>query len=169
MNYRIVQQVKRKPKKMSGVLRKVMILFAILFVALGIMIHQGFMLAGFLSAGLYFVYDVFSQKEYEYVLEDGIFEISVILGKRYRKTAHILEVKDIEVVAPNWHDKVAAYRKNGGSIRLPKYDYTSYEEDTPYYTMIVTENREKIKLLLDLNEETLRLLKKMYPEKIFLQ
>ena len=47
------------------------------------------------------------------------------------------------------------YRKEGGSIRLTKYDYTSYEEDTPFYTMIITENREKIKLLLDLNEDML--------------
>lgn len=168
MNYRIVQQVSRKAKRMTGVLRKVMVIFAVFFVLLGIMIHQGFMLAGFLFVVLYFVYDVFGQKDYEYVLEDGQLEISVILGKRYRRTAHILDIKDMEVVAPNTHEKVAVYRKAGGSVRLPKYDYTSYEEDTPYYTMIVMEDKVKIKLLLDLNEEMLQTMKRMYPGKVFL-
>lgn len=169
MNYKIVQQVIRKQKKMTGALRKVMVLFAIFFVVLGITISQGFMLPGFLLACLYFIYDIFSQREYEYILEDGRFEIYVILGRRYRKTAHVLEIKDMEVLAPNWHEKVAAYRKNAGGVRLPKYDYTSYEEDVPYYTMIIMENREKIKLLLDVNEEMLATLKRMYPDRVYLQ
>lgn len=168
MNYRIVQQVVRKPKKMTGALRRTMVFFAFFFVILGITISQGFMLPGFLLAGLYFLYDIFSQREYEYVLEDGELEISVILGKRYRRTAHVLNIKDMEVTAPSRHEKVAPYRKDAGGTRLPKYDYTSYEDDIPYYTMIVTEDREKIKLLLDLNEEMLGALKKMYPERVFL-
>ena len=55
----------------------------------------------------------------------------------------------------------------GGGVRLPKFDYTSYEDDIPYYTMIVIEDREKKKLLLDLNQELLFALKKQYPSKVF--
>lgn len=116
---------------------------------------------------LYFAYDVFSQKEYEYKLEDNHLTIAVILGKRYRKTAHELDLKDLEVVAPNWHESVAKYKKDGGSIRLRKYDYTSYEPDTPYYTMIITEDKEKIKLLLDLTDGMLQAMKSVYPERVF--
>ena len=47
-DYKIVEQVSRKKKNMSGVLRKVMILFAVIFVIMGIAISQSFMLAGFL-------------------------------------------------------------------------------------------------------------------------
>ncbi len=166
-NFKIVQQVKRKPKPMTGALRKIMIIFAVFFVALGIMISQGFMLPGFLLAGLYFVYDALSCREYEYTLEEGHLEIDVILGKRYRKTAHELDMRDLEVLAPSWHEKVAAYRKDAGKVRLPKFDYTSYEETVPYYTMIILEGGEKIKLLLDLNEEMLGAMKKMYPEKVY--
>ena len=35
MNYKIVEQVSRKKKSMSGVLRVVMIVFAVLFVVMG--------------------------------------------------------------------------------------------------------------------------------------
>lgn len=164
----IVQQVKRKEKAMTGILKKVILVFAVLFVVMGITISQGFMLSGFLAAGLYFIYEVFSRKEYEYILEGGRLQISVIYGGRYRKEVHALDLKDMEVVAPSRHEKVAEYLKDGGSVRLPKYDYTSYEEDVPYYTMIVMEDRQKIKILMDLNEEMLGAMKRMYPGRVFL-
>lgn len=106
-DYAIVKQVKRKPKAMTGILRKVMIIFAVVILLLGVTISQGFMLPGFLLVALYFGYDVYSQKEYEYRLESGRLTIDVILGKRYRKTAHILELSEMEVTAPNRHEAVA--------------------------------------------------------------
>ena len=166
-NYRIVEQVTRKTKMSAKLLKKIMIFFAVLFVLMGIAISQGFMLPGFLLVLLYFVYDAFSQKDYEYILEDNTLTIDVILGKRYRRTAHILDMRELEVVAPNQHASVARYRKNGGTEKLKKFDYTSYDENVPYYTMIITEDKEKIKILLDLNEEMLQVLKKAYPDRVF--
>ena len=167
VSYRIVEQVSRKKKSMSGVLRKSMVFFAVIFVLMGIMISQAFMLAGFLCAGLYFVYDILSQRDYEYTMEDNSLVIDVIYGRKYRKTAHDLDLRTMEVTAPNWHQAVAQYRKDGGSIKLKKYDYTSYDDNIPYYTMIIEENGKKIKLLLDLTEEMLQVLKSMYPSKVF--
>ena len=164
---KLIQQVKRKQKKMTGVLRKLMVVFGVFFVLLGIMISQAFMLAGFLLVALYFVFDVLSRKEYEYILDGKTLTIDVIYGKRYRKTAHIIDMTEMEVTAPNRHEAVAKYRKDGGGVRLPKVDYASYEDDIPYYTMIVIEDREKKKLLLDLNQELLFALKKQYPSKVF--
>ena len=166
-DYKIVEQVSRKKKSMSGVLRKVMILFAVIFVIMGIAISQSFMLAGFLLAALYFVFDIFSQKDYEYTLENDQLSIDVIYGKKYRKTAHVLELKDLEVVAPHWHESVAKYKKNGGTEQLKKFDYTSYDDNVPYYTMIIKEDGRKIKLLLDLTEEMLHTIKTQHPEKVY--
>ena len=166
-DYKIVEQVSRKKKSMSGVLRKVMVLFAVIFVIMGIAISQSFMLAGFLLAALYFVFDIFSQKDYEYTLENDQLSIDVIYGKKYRKTAHVLELKDLEVVAPHWHESVAKYKKNGGTEQLKKFDYTSYDDNTPYYTMIIKEDGRKIKLLLDLTEEMLHTIKTQHPEKVY--
>ena len=166
-DYKIVEQVSRKKKSMSGVLRKIMIIFAVIFVIMGITISQSFMLAGFLLAALYFVFDIFSQKDYEYTLEHDQLSIDVIYGKKYRKTAHILELKNLEVVAPHWHESVAKYKKNGGTEQLKKYDYTSYDDNVPYYTMIIKEDGRKIKLLLDLTEEMLHTIKTQHPEKVY--
>ena len=166
-DYKIVEQVSRKKKSMSGILRKAMIIFAVFFVILGITISQSFMLAGFLLAALYFVYDVFSQKDYEYTLESDTLTIDVIYGKKYRKTAHVLYLKNMEVTAPHWHESVAKYKKNGGTEKLKKYDYTSYDDEVPYYTMIVTEDGNKIKLLLDLTDEMLHTINTLHPQKVY--
>ena len=166
-DYKIVEQVSRKKKSMSGVLRKVMVLFAVIFVIMGIAISQSFMLAGFLLAALYFVFDIFSQKDYEYTLENDTLSIDVIYGKKYRKTAHVLELKNMEVTAPHWHESVAKYKKNGGTEQLKKFDYTSYDDNIPYYTMIIKEDGRKIKLLLDLTEEMLHTMKTQHPEKVY--
>lgn len=48
-----------------------------------------------------------------------------------------------------------------------KYDYTSYDDNTPYYTMIIKEDGRKIKLLLDLTEEMLHTIKTQHPEKVY--
>lgn len=167
-SYKIVKQVKRKQKPFAGALRTIMIIFAVILLLLGVTISQGFMLPGFLLVVLYFLYSTASRKEYEYTMEDGQLSIDTILGGKYRRASHKLDLDAIEVVAPNWHDAVAKYRKNGGTIKLPKYDYTSYEPDIPFYTMIVTENRTKIKLLLDLNDDMLGTLKRKYPDRIYL-
>ena len=166
-NYKITAQVKRKKKAGAGALKAVMIMFGVLFVLMGIMFSRGFMLPGFLIVGLYFVYDIFSRKEYEYVLEGANFTVAVITGKRYRREVHSLNLQELQTVAPNWHEKVAKYRIKGGTERLKKYDYTSYDDNIPYYTMIIVEDGRKIKLLLDLNDEMMHAIKRICPDKVY--
>ncbi len=166
-DYKIVEQVKRKRKKSTAMLRAAMLIFTVLFIVMGIIFTRGFMLPGFLMAALYLSYDIFGQKDYEYTLENENLSIDVIYGRRYRRNRHMLNLQELEVLAPNWHDAVAKYRIKGGTVRLPKYDYTSYEEDIPYYTMIIMEGKKKIKLLLDLNDEMMQKIKIMHPEKVY--
>ena len=61
-DYKIVEQVTRKKKRLSGVLKKTMVFFAVVFVVMGITISQAFMLAGFCLAGLYFIYGSFCRR-----------------------------------------------------------------------------------------------------------
>lgn len=165
---KISLEVKRKENRASRILRICMIFFSVLFVLMGIVFSRGFMLPGFLMALMYLVYEIFSRRDYEYTLEDDLLSIDVIYGARYRKNKHELDLKDLEIIAPNWHEAVAKYRLKGGTIRLPKYDYTSYDDDVPYFTMIILEKGKKIKLLLDLDDEMLRAIQLKYPQKVIL-
>lgn len=167
--YKITQQVKRKSKPFAKPLSMLMVVMAVALVILAIIFDTGLMLPAFLFAVLYYVFSIQADTEYEYTMENGVLSIDVIRGKRRRKTAHTIEMKDLEVVAPNWHEAVAKYRKNGGTETLKKFDYTSYDDNIPYYTMIVYENKEKIKLLLDLNHSMLESIKRVYPQKVYMQ
>lgn len=169
MNYRMVKEVHRRVKTSTKVLTKVMIVLCVLFLLMGIMFDRGMMLLALLMAGMYFLYEAYSVKDYEYVMEGTSFTITVIHAKRRRREEHKLDLKNMEVAAPNWHEAVAKYRLNGGTEKLPKYDYTSYEPDIPYYTMIIMENRKKIKLLLDLDDDMLQAMKRINPQKVFVQ
>lgn len=169
MNYKMVKEVHRRVKTSTKILTKTMIVLCVIFLLMGIVFDRGMMLLAFLMAGMYFLYEAYSVKDYEYVMEGTAFRITVIHAKRRRKEVHELDLKNLEVVAPNWHEAVAKYRLNGGTEKLPKFDYTSYEPDIPYYTMIIMENRKKIKLLLDLPEDMLLAMKRINPQKVFVQ
>ncbi len=150
--FKVTQQVKRKEKRGSTVLRIIMIILAVLFLFMGIIFSRGFLFICFLMAGLYFFYDANSAKEYEYILEGSSFQIDEIRGHRYRKIVHSLDLNDLEILAPHDNSVVSKYKK-GGKEKIKKFDYTSYDDNTPYYTMIITEDGRKIKLLLDINRE----------------
>lgn len=167
MNYRMTKEVHKRVKTSTKILTKVLIILCVLFLLCGILVDRGMMLLSFLMAGLYLFYDAYSIKDYEYVMEENTFTITVIHAKRRRREEHVLNLKQLEVVAPSWHEAVAKYRRDGGTEKLPKYDYTSYEPDIPYYTMIIMEDGRKIKLLLDLPDDMLCAMKRMNPQKVF--
>ena len=56
--------------------------------------------------------------------------------------------------------------KKGGSIPIKKVDYTSYKEEIPYYTMIAEEDGKPLKLLLDLNDDAIRLIRRRNREAV---
>ncbi len=169
MDFNITIEVQRKNKKFSKLLSRIMIVFSVIFVLMGIIFDNSFFFPAFMLVLLYYFYNRNADRSYEYVFENESFTVDVIRGKRRRKNEQYLYYKDLEVVAPPDHELVRKYKKKGGTEKLKKYDYTSYEENTPYYTMIIKRNDEKIKLLLDLDEQTMRFLKLRYPQRVFLQ
>ena len=159
--------VSRKRKSAAGLLSVLMIVFAVIFLLAGILLSRGFLLPCFLMAGLYFVFDVFSKRDYEYILENNHLQIDLIRGKRFRSTEHVIDLQNLVVLAPHDHEAVAGYRKGGSSAGIPKYDYTSYDDSVPYYTMIAYENKKQVKLLLDLDDAFLAQMKQEYPERVY--
>ncbi len=166
MGYKIVTQVHKKTKRAVKPLKYAMVIFGVAFLLLGILWNRGMFLPCFLMAALYFYFDANSNIEYEYVYEDRKLKIDVIRGRRTRQTVHILELDRMVITAPHDDEAVSRYRIGGEEGSLPKFDYTSYDDAIPYYTMIAYENDEKIKLLLDLNDELLTQMHRDYPQKV---
>lgn len=170
MDYAMTKFVSRKAKPMTKLLTGIMLTFTILFLLMGIIFDRGMLLLSMLMVLLYWIYSMESIRDYEYRLEDDVLTIDVIKGKQRRKTVQELEMAALEVLAPSWHEAVARYRKDGGTEKIKKYDYTSYEDEIPYYTMIIRVDRyRKIKILLDLDREWLMAIKRKYPQKVYIE
>lgn len=169
MDREMIKFVSREPKKMFGLFKGIMITFTVLFVLMGIVFNRGMLLLAMLMVVLYWVYCSESIRDYEYRMVNEMLTIDLIKGKQRRKTVQEIDLGRLEVIAPNRHEAVAKYRKEGGTEKIKKYDYTSYNDEIPYYTMIVRVNRyDKIKLLLDLDREWLLEIKRKHPEKVFI-
>ena len=160
----MVIAVKRKEKRSEKALRGIMIFLAVLFLLQGIIFSRGFMLPCLLMTGAYFWYSHASRREYEYTLEDGHMQIERVSSSG-RTVLHEINLADMEVLAAPDDPCVARYKK-GGAEKVPKYDYTSYEDNRPYYTMIVKESGQKIKLLLDLTPEAISLIRQTNPSSV---
>lgn len=163
MGNRIVTEVHRDKRASAKVLEAVMIVLAVLMLLAGIVFSRGFFLPCFLMAGLYFLYDRNAVKDYEYIYEDKVLTIDVIKGHVSRTTALEISMEDVEIVADHASDAVAQYRKGAAEGNLCKYDYTSYNDAIPYYTMIANVEGHKVKLLLDLDEAMLSEMMRQYP------
>ena len=134
-----------------------MILLGVLFLLFGILFSTAFMLPCFLMAVSYYVYKAAAKREWEYTLEDDRLTVERV-SERGRQVLHEIRFRDIEILAAPDDSAVARYRK-GGAERLRPFDYTSYREGVPYYTVIATENGQRIKLLLDLTPESIFLIR----------
>ena len=170
MDYAMTKFVSRKSKPWSKFLSGIMLALTILFLLMGIVFDRGMLLLSMLMVIMYWIFSIESVRDYEYHLENDVLTIDLIKGKQRRKTVQELEMSGLEVIAPNWHEAVAAYRKEGGTEKIKKYDYTSYDDEIPYYTMIMRVDRHrKIKLLLDLDMEWLTAIKRKQPQKVFIE
>ena len=67
--------------------------------------------------------------------------IDVIYGKKYRRTAHIMDLNEMEVTAPNWHagsSKIQEKRWHGTAEKISTIPLMMMRYS--YYTMIIRED-----------------------------
>jgi len=168
MNHAMTKHVSRATKRFSKAFTRILLAMSILFIFMGIILDRGMLFLSMLSVLLYWYSSYESIKDYEYHMEGNKLTVDVIKGKQRRKRMHELDLSEMEVLAPNWHEAVSKYRKNGGTEQIKKYDYTSYDDAIPFYTMIIYSERTKIKILLNLDEEWLWEIKRQYPTKVYM-
>lgn len=158
--------VSRVRKSSTRFLQILMAVFAALFLFAGVAFNRGMMLPCFMMAALYFVFEFFARKTYTYILSEDILSVEVVYGGRLKRQLKTIDLTQMLVLAPHDDPAVDRYKRGAAEGRLRKYDYTSYNDSIPYYTMIVNEGGEKIKYLLDLNEEMLGHIRRRCPQKV---
>ena len=158
MDETIVISVSRETRPSEVFLRRLMAVLAVVFLLQGILVSTGFMFPCFLTAACYYWYRHASRREYEYTLADDTLKIERVssLGRR---ELYEIPFERIELLCEPGAPEAVPYRK-GGSVKVKKEDYTSYRDGVPYYTMIVQDHPRKLKLLLDLTPEAIRMIRR---------
>ena len=156
----------RRKRASTRFLQILMAVFAALFLFAGVAFNRGMMLPCFLMAALYFVFEFFSHKTYTYILSDDTLSVEVVYGGRFQRQLQTIDLSQLQILAPHDDPAVDRYRRGAAEGHLKKYDYTSYDDSVPYYTMIVDQAGTKEKFLLDLNEAMLGHIRRRCPQKV---
>ncbi len=158
MNETVVISVSRAVRPRDVLLKWVMAALAVVFLLQAIMFSTGFMLPCFLMTGCFFWFSHASKREYEYTLEPDALKIERV-SDRGRRLLYEIPYPEILLLCAPDAPEALPYKK-GGTVPVKKEDFTSYREDVPYYTMIVKDEGKPLKLLLDLNDESIRLIRR---------
>ena len=97
-------------------------------------------------------------------LENEVLKVDRLM-ERGRVTLHEIPFREFQILARPDDPAVAPYRKGGGE-KVKKYDYTSYADGVPWYTLIAREDGKTVKLLLDLNDEAIRAIRRSNREAV---
>ena len=161
MGETIVISVNRVIRPREVFLRRLMAALAVLFLLQAIMFSTGFMLPCFLMTLCYFWFSYASKREYEYTLENDTLRIERV-SDRGRRVLYEIPFSAVKLLCRPDAPEALPYKK-GGSIPIKKADFTSYRDDVPYYTLIAEENGQSVKLLLDLNDAAIRMIRRRNP------
>ena len=144
---------------------KILLIFLLVFTAIAGLILTP--LAWVLTIGLgiaaYFVLPLLDL-EYEYVFVNGELDIDRIASKAKRKRMKSFDLAKMEIMAPvNSHRM--DYQNHNTNLKV--LNYSSGEKDHKVYAMIIPDEKDVYKVLIEPDRELLDNIKKSCPRKVF--
>ncbi|TCK98787.1 hypothetical protein EDC19_1222 [Natranaerovirga hydrolytica] len=158
----VEQIVKREQTAKDVIIKIVIVLMTMLLMTASIVLGIVGMIISVLL--LWLAHRLFTNLnvEYEYALAVGEVDIDKIMNKTRRKKLINFGVKDIKLVAPAFSK---LHEKNLNDYnRL--YNFTKGRLTEETYAMLVTTDKEKYKIYVDLNEEFIKALKNHIPKQV---
>lgn len=102
--------------------------------------------------------------EYEYVYVNGELDIDKIMSKSKRKRLKSFDLAKLELMAPvNSHRM--DYQNHNTNLKV--LNYSSGEKDHKVYAMIIPDEKDVYKVLIEPDRELLDNIKKSCPRKVF--
>ncbi len=102
---------------------------------------------GLLFVGTYFI--TMLDVEYEYVMTNSIFEVDAIYNKRRRKKLLEFDIKDVIVMTKLNENK----EQHTFNTAKKTYDFSSGTNNDSCYKMVIKENNENVKIIIEPNEK----------------
>ncbi|MBR5579240.1 MAG: hypothetical protein IKW28_09640 [Lachnospiraceae bacterium] len=130
--------VKKQSSPFRKILTPVSLILAVFFTVLGIMGIFPALFLGLACIVAWYFLNLYRTIEYEYLYVDKELQIDRILGKTKRKRMEILDISQLEILAPEKSHQWDSYRAK----KLTKKDYTSgsQEYSKNVYVLVISGN-----------------------------
>ena len=153
--------VKKSDSKTATLLRVILAVGgAVLFLG-GFFTNPLVFILGVIMLGCSFIPTLFLNIEYEYLYLEKELSIDRIRKQTSRKKLAEYQLTSLELMAP----VSSARLKQFDSLKV--CDYSSHAEESEPYAIIVDGNGEKVKVIIDTNEELLDAIKKTNPRNVY--
>ncbi|MFP4697548.1 MAG: DUF6106 family protein [Eubacteriales bacterium] len=103
--------------------------------------------------------------EYEYIFTSGELDFDKVLNKRKRKKVTSIDAKSIIIMAP----ALSSEHKSEFNSYSKKYDCSSGEITEKTYVIMISRNKNKIKILFEPNNKILEAIKSYAPRNVHLK
>lgn len=133
-------------------------------IAVGVIVRPLFLIAAAVLLVLDFLLIPRLSVEYEYLYINGELDVDKIFSKNRRKKAASYTMDQVEIIAPVGSDHLAEYNRRPG---IRTVDFSSRQADASVYVMIVSQERQMERVLLEPDEKMLKDLKMKMPRKVF--
>lgn len=103
--------------------------------------------------------------EYEYVYVNGELDIDKIMAKSKRKRVQSFDLAKMEIMAPVNSHRMDYQNHN---TKLKVLDFSSGNKEHKVYAMIIPDEKEICKVLLEPDQTLLEIIQKSCPRKVFM-
>ena len=158
--------VKKERTAADSAVRIAVIGFTALFVVAGLFITPfALLLALVLGLAGYFILFPRTDLEYEYLYVNGELDIDKIMAKSKRKRVKNLDIKNADLVAPLTSHRMDYYNNNQ---KMKVYDFSSGNAEHKRFAMMIRDNGESCKVILEPDEKMIQAIRSSAPSKVFL-
>lgn len=155
--------VKKEQTAKEKIIKVLVIAAIVVAVLAGTMIPLFLVVAVALGVAAYFLLPNLDL-EFEYLYVNGELDIDRIASRAKRKRVKSLDLSKMEIMAPLKSHRLD-YQNHNTNMKV--YDYSSGNPEHKIYAMIIPDEKEVCKVLLEPDNELIKNIEKSCPRKVF--
>ena len=153
--------VARKTKPTDIVIKGVSIGVTVVLLVIGLM-YPLFLILGVAAGALCYFLLPNLDLEYEYLYIDKTLQIDKIMSKQKRRKVVEYDMNKMEIFAGEKAYQLDEFKNR----QMKTFDFSSGEENANRYILIINEGETK-RIILEPNEEMVKMIKGQFPRKVF--
>lgn len=159
----VEHMVARRQNPLAKVLKVVAIALAVILCLIGFTIMNFWYLVPAVILGIVIYFFIPRlDVEFEYLYLDKEITIDKIFSKETRKRAMVVDLNKMEFMAPYNSHELDSYK----SRKVPVKDFSSKEEGSKPYAIAYRDQSGDALILIEPNDEMLKLIRQVFPRKV---